>query len=106
LAADSDGDGMKDGDEKRAGTDMLNASSYLVVGDVNVVGKDVVVTWDSVPGVKYEVEYSDDLTGGEPSFNCVSAVITAYGTTTQTTIPNGATNSGVRQFRVILAEGR
>jgi len=106
VSADSDGDGMTDGEEKRAGTDMLDNSSFLAVGKITVVGDDVVVEWESSPGVPYEIEYTENIVGGESEFNGISSVIVADSALTQVTLYGAASSTNSRQFRVILADQR
>lgn len=106
FSADSDGDGMTDGEERRARTDMLDSNSYLSVDKISVVGSDIVIEWNSQPGVRYEIEYTEDIAGGESKFNGISKVIVAQSTLTQVTLNNAASSTNSRQFRVILAEPR
>ena len=100
--ADSDGDGMKDGDEFRAGTGVTNDQSFLAVAHVRGDGEhyteglrdmtkvvDAVVTWESVSGKSYQIEFSCDPLNYGPMFSNVSEVVTAVDTQTTVTIYGG-----------------
>jgi hypothetical protein len=61
-SADTDGDGAKDGDEVRAGTDPTNARLFLAVTRVAFTADGgTQISWSSVPGKTYAVEYSETL---------------------------------------------
>ena len=80
---DSDGDGVSNASEDLAGTDPLDPTSVFRVQSVvrNAGGSTVQITWSSVSGKKYEVDFSPDLSPG--SFTAVSsAIIATAGTTT------------------------
>jgi glucose/arabinose dehydrogenase len=64
-AADSDGDGQTNAEEYRAGTQPLEAQSVLRVQNA-VASPDgtMVVSFASVSGKRYQVEYRDDLLTG------------------------------------------
>lgn len=91
--ADSDGDGVSNAAEDLAGTNPLDATSVFRVLSIvpNGAANAWQVTWTSVVGKRYQVEYSLDLTTG--SFTAVSAVLTATSATTsytdQSTTPRG-----------------
>ena len=102
---DTDGDGMKDGDEHRAKTGILDSNSVFVVawldrGD----GTDAVVSWESVAGLQYQVQYTDgQLTADDPAFSNITAAVTAVGEVTSVTIPAGL-SSERGTYRVRLVE--
>ncbi|MEY2487464.1 MAG: hypothetical protein QOH39_3112 [Verrucomicrobiota bacterium] len=78
-AADDDGDGMKNGDEDLAGTNPFDPSSIFAV--MNVIRPDsstVSVTWSSVAGKKYRLEYTSNLNA---SYTPIGTTLTASGPT-------------------------
>jgi len=101
---DSDGDGMRDGDEPRAGTDLLDINSVFIMAWVRAdENNDAVIGWDSVAGKQYQVEYTVDDLKENPVYNNVSAVITAVGPITETVVTNGFANEN-GSYRVRLVE--
>jgi hypothetical protein len=60
--ADADGDGLSNWAEYRAGTSPLNQASSLRVTSQGFSGGNAWITWLSVPGKSYDVEYSTNLT--------------------------------------------
>ena len=101
---DSDGDGMIDGDEFRAGTDLLDENSVFVTVQITANGEShAKVSWDSVVGKSYQVELMNGFEADPVCYTNVSDVITATGTVTETTITNGLM-SGMGKFRVRLVE--
>jgi hypothetical protein len=62
---DSDGDGMKDSDEVRAGTDPLRADSLLEIESLRVAsGNQYVIQWQSVAGKRYTIDWATNLLTG------------------------------------------
>jgi hypothetical protein len=61
AAADSDNDGMRDGDEGVAGTDPTDAADCLRISGAAVWPAGEVIEWPSVSGRLYSVEASTDL---------------------------------------------
>lgn len=102
---DTDGDGMADGPEFRAGTELTNDTSLLqMVELIPVPPSNLDISWDSVDSKEYEVEYkSGDLTDTNDPFNTISGVITATGLVSRTTITNALANPG-GHYRVKLIE--
>ncbi len=97
---DTDGDGMNNWQEWRAGTDPTNALSSLrmlaPIVSTNATGLDV--TWQSVSGINYFLDRSTDLSMPS-SFQTIATNITGQaGTTTFT--DSDATNSGPYFYRV------
>ncbi|HEU0009365.1 MAG TPA: choice-of-anchor Q domain-containing protein [Verrucomicrobiae bacterium] len=88
---DSDGDGMTNRQEWRAGTEPTNALSVLRLLTPVPVGSDFVLRWESVPGRYYFLERSTNLTQLPPFLPLASGIIGQYqsGTTTYTET-NGA----------------
>ncbi|MDD4872457.1 MAG: PKD domain-containing protein [Kiritimatiellae bacterium] len=102
LSADTDGDGMTDGDEYIAGTAITNAASRLglqgslllgyysdtVYWDItNLVwctqstftAESLVFDWQTVVGRLYRIYNTTNLLGGTSSWNCVAGPITGDG---------------------------
>jgi len=101
---DTDSDGMIDGDERRAGTDLLDETSVFVTVQINSAEDGHPrVAWDSVAGKSYQIECMDGSEIDPVCYTNVSAVITATGDVTETTITNGLL-SGMGKFRVRLVE--
>lgn len=101
---DTDGDGMIDGHEFKAGTDTTDSNSVFVAVWIqpDAMGN-ACVSWDSVTGKSYQVEGMDSSRADPISYTNVSAVITATDVVTETTITNGLW-SGTGKFRVRLVE--
>lgn len=60
-AADSDGDGMANIDEARAGTDPTSSASRFAANATSDVAGNVVVHWRGEAGKRYRIESSADL---------------------------------------------
>lgn len=85
--ADSDSDGLSDGDERITKTDALDSSSVLLISDVRWGGADdAVVSWDSVEGVRYRVEASD---GGHGDRYKLLATVVATSRVAQLLVEDG-----------------
>ena len=101
-AGDQDGDGMANAAEDAAQTSPLDASSIFKVTSVNrgPAGA-VTLSWTSVPGVTYRVQWTSDLTAGFGGAPEESGGIQATAATTAYTDSSAA---GARKFyRVIVA---
>ena len=96
--ADADGDGMKNWQESRAGTNPTNAASLLQMLSTfnNVSG--ATVTWQSVSGINYFIQRGYDLSA-EPSFTTIQSNIVGQAGTTSYT-DTTATNGGPFFYRV------
>ena len=96
---DADGDGQTNYLESLAGTAANNAASmlHITVASVNRTTGAANVTWASVAGKRYRLQYSADLTG----WTDTGGVVTASGTSTSAgaTIP-GAPLTGKGSLRV------
>jgi hypothetical protein len=87
---DTDGDGMADGLEFRAGTDLNDASSLLrIIALRPTPGNDLSVTWNSVSGKQYRIEYSSQNLCNNMVYTNASDVISATGSVSSTTISGG-----------------
>ncbi|MFT7173458.1 MAG: hypothetical protein ACI9NQ_001678, partial [Paracoccaceae bacterium] len=84
---DTDGDGSNDGSEMIAGTDPLDSTSLFKITSISKapVTGDVTVTWKSVPGKNYRLEYSLDLESGSWLAVDGGVIIPSGGTTTSYT---------------------
>jgi hypothetical protein len=60
---DDDADGFTEAQENAAGTDPLDPASHLRVLTIARSGTDVALTWTSVPGKSYAIEYASALPG-------------------------------------------
>lgn len=103
---DSDGDTMRDGDEIRAGTDAGDEHSNLAIIEmITFDGPDVNITWSSVAGKSYQLQFAPEQLSvqGGPSYSNISAVITATGSSTGTTVTNGLL-MGQGEYRIGLIE--
>lgn len=101
---DTDGDGMSDQHEWRAGTVLTNSASLLAMVQLEHLDEPVMdVVWDSVAGKQYEVErrYGDLLSTGE--YVTVSSVITATGFSSRVSVTN-TPGEPVGHYRVRLVE--
>jgi formylglycine-generating enzyme required for sulfatase activity len=91
-AADSDSDGLTDGDEFTAGTDPTSASSVLAIDESSpsISGEGFTLKWSSVAGKKYSVERCLNLLDG---FEAIATDIIATepkNTFTDSSAPDGA----------------
>jgi len=98
---DTDGDGMKDGDEAIAGTDMLDATSSFALDSLTRSGaRDLLVGWKSAVGHAYQVQFTTNLPDSELSYQNVSGVIPATESHSSTVIADGLL-LGKGTFRVM-----
>ena len=84
---DTDGDGSNDGSEVIAGTDPLDSTSLFKITSISKAPDtgDVTLTWKSVPGKNYRLEYSQDLEAGSWLAVDGGVIIPSGGTTTSYT---------------------
>jgi len=98
-AADQDGDGMSNAAEVAAGTNPLDpADVFKVIAVTRITANAVQITWNSVPGMKYQVETSTDLTSGAAGYTPLGSVITAVSPSTSFT--DNAPGAGPRFYHV------
>lgn len=103
---DTDGDGMPDGPEVRAGTDLQNPDSLLVMVQMlpyESGPSDLLMSWDSVTGKTYQVEFTTNDLAQAPVFADINPTVTATGLVAYTVITNGL-DLGATHFRVRLVE--
>jgi hypothetical protein len=102
YSPDTDGDGMPDGAEVRAGTDPLSRTSVFTLRQcVRVSGGGLRIVWSSVPGKRYQLEYRngfDDL-----SWKPAGPVVLAD-SDTASSIDSPAAADLCRLYRVRLVE--
>ena len=101
---DSDSDGFDDGAEVAAGTDPLDSTSKFEIEGINTdaANGDVTVSWSSVPGKSYRLEYSTDLEGEEWQDVVEGIVIPSAGTTTSYTDSSARADSPRRFYRAVI----
>lgn len=98
---DSDGDGLSDLDEFRAGTSPVNSSSILRAIAVTGVGSGTTtVLWSAVPGRTYQVQSRD--TFSEAGWANVGGPVTATGT--GASVADAVPGDPDRFYRVLLVE--
>lgn len=98
--ADSDGDGMSDGDELLAGTNPNDASSKLAITSVWCPAQGIAhIEWSSVPAKRYSLLCASSV--GSTNFTLVASNIVATNATTAF-IDTNATNSPTCLYRVKL----
>jgi hypothetical protein len=103
-AADSDGDQFFNYHEWRAGTDPTNAASLLRLLAPSPHGPDLALTWLSVPGRRYTLEWSTDL-GALPRFTVLATNLhAASGTNTTTFTHIDSFGAGPAFYRVAAEE--
>lgn len=100
---DTDEDGIIDGHEIRAGTDVLDPDSLLqVVQLFPLPPSDLLVQWDSIPGKHYQLEFAAFVQTNSADYASVNSVIFATNDVTGTTVTNGLLNpTGVYRARLV-----
>lgn len=105
ASPDSDGDGVGDGDEFRAGTGLHDENSFLAM--VQVAPQDnghLLVHWDAVPGKTYQLQFTTlDLSSSGQVFSNINDVVTATADLCSTVVTNGM-SFPVGFFRIQLVE--
>ncbi|HWB01393.1 MAG TPA: hypothetical protein VG796_00120 [Verrucomicrobiales bacterium] len=100
ATADSDHDGVSNLEEFRAGTSPLDASSCLRIRSVSAGAQEVTLEWESVPGVRYQIQECAALSGAP--WENAGAVMTAASLTTRKTVP---CSEARRFFRIAATTG-
>lgn len=104
--ADSDGDGMSDGDELRAGTWLTDPASVLAITSVESLEGGNAVTWQAMDHRSYWLQYTTNLQNGV-WFDLQSepfAETNGYENTPLSIVDTNATPGSVIAYRVLLAE--
>jgi T5SS/PEP-CTERM-associated repeat protein len=105
VNADTDGDGQSDLAEFQAGTDPTNSASAFRIIEIAPDGDDIMLTWATVGGKKYAVQfldgsYTNDFIEFEPIF-----IAPGTGESTFSVIDPGATtNASGRFYRIRLVQ--
>ena len=98
--ADTDGDGVSNGAEMIAGTDMYNSSDYFrVYHQQSQTDGSVLIAWQSVVGSLYTVQSTDNLISGAWSNVTGSASLSGTGGMMSF---SATKDSGVRYYRVVV----
>jgi autotransporter-associated beta strand protein len=98
--ADPDGDGMTNAQEYAAGTNPNSSASALKVSQIQPSGSDIIVSFPSVTGKTYRVEWSSTLPSG--SWTVVQSGIAGTGSTIQVTDTNAAAQP--RRFYHVIVQ--
>jgi subtilisin family serine protease len=99
--ADTDGDGVSNGDEMVAGTDSLNENDYFrVYHQQSQADGSVLVAWSSIQGSLYTVQSTDSLTG---AWTDESGYVNIAGTGGVMTF-SGSLPFGSRFYRVLVRQ--
>jgi len=100
---DSDDDGVSDGDEYRAGTDLDGHDSFLGLEVMARGGVGFVVGWQAVSGKTYQVQFcGGDLATG-PTFTDIGSPVLATNDYLAVSVPTDSI-TGRGQLRVRLVE--
>lgn len=101
---DTDDDGMADGPEIRAGTDARDSGSLLLMVQLSPASAtDLLLTWDTVAGKKYQIQSTTNDLAGNPPFVDVNSVVTATVAVSSTVVTNGLLDP-LTHYRVRLVE--
>ncbi len=99
---DSDGDGVTDWMEVRAGTDPMNAASRFSPEAVMFLSTwQTMIRWDSAPGRSYRVQYKDDLS--QTNWNDLDGGVIVNGSSAASW-DNWTQTNHQRFYRVLLVE--
>jgi NHL repeat-containing protein len=97
--ADPDQDGMSNYQEFWAGTDPLDATSFFAIKSLVVsVGGYAQISWQSVSGKTYTVQYSDDL----KTWNSLGDSMVGNGSTISVSDTTSTQQAPHRMYRVFL----
>ncbi len=96
--ADDDGDGQSNSAEELAGTDPNDASSVFRVSGIERMTDGLEMSWSSVDGKSYSVEYS--ATMETPSWQSIASVASAGAVTTYRDTDPGRTAEPAGHYRI------
>ncbi|MEK7678058.1 MAG: hypothetical protein AAB676_19675 [Verrucomicrobiota bacterium] len=100
-SADSDGDGLTDAAEYRAGTNPTDPALALNLAGVALAAGQTRISWTAAPGRSYRAQYKDAL--NEPNWHDLPGPVTVVGSTAWI---SDAAPAGVPQrfYRLVVAE--
>jgi hypothetical protein len=97
---DPDGDGLTNWEEWQAGTDPLQASSAFTARQGAAEPTGFRISWASVPGKSYDIEYKDELLPGD--WNSLTSNIPASAGSTTDCLDSSAVGLAKRFYRIKL----
>jgi len=102
---DSDGDGVLDMDEFRAGTLLNDEESFLAMVELKPQDHtEMMVQWSAVEGKSYQLQYTtEELTSTNLMFWNINSVVNATGSVAYTFVTNNLPET-IKSFRVLLVE--
>ena len=98
---DFDGDGQIDLHEFISGTNPANAQSVLKIGVPDAASGKVTVSWQSVAGKSYRVQYQNGL--GDANWIELPGQVAATGATASA-VDNPAAGASKRFYRVVISQ--
>jgi subtilisin family serine protease len=102
AALDSDGDGFTNLQEYLAGTDPWNPNSLFKITGISATDVDVTISFDTVSGKTYRVEYKDSLE--DATWLALGSDVPGTGSGVQVTDPGAVTAHARRFYRVRLLQ--
>jgi len=102
AALDSDGDGLTNLEEFRAGTNPQDPANTLAISVIETVGDDLQLGYKTVMGVGYRVDRSDDSPVGP--WTAITAGFTVGDGTVQFVTDTGGAIQPARFYRVVAQQ--
>ena len=99
-STDQDGDGMINSAEEIAGTNPMNPQSVFQVSQLQPGAGTMTLTWPSVPGKTYQVQWSDSLSSS--SFNSMQGITVAASAGSTTSWTDANPGPSRRFYKVIV----